>query len=58
MCVFVILVKFHSGQMWSSAGGQSLMLGGGDGGITLDDDHTKEQLSVQEEVELLVHQEP
>ncbi len=47
-----------SGQMWSSAGAQRLMLGGGDRGLGVEDDPTKGQLTVQEEVELLVHQEP
>ncbi len=56
----MLLVKLLSptGQMWSSAGAQRLMLGGGDRGMGVDDDPTKGQLTVQEEVELLVHQEP
>lgn len=52
----------NAGQMWSSAGAQTgplVMLGGGDSdGMGVEDDPGKTQLTVQEEVELLVQQEP
>ena len=58
-CIFKLL---FTGQMWSSAGAQTgplVMLGGGDSdGMGVEDDPSKSQLTVQEEVELLVQQEP
>ena len=60
--IIILLVYIHKeyklGRLQPHAQRRLMLGGAGDRGLGVEDDPTKAQLTVQEEVELLVHQEP